>query len=512
MAGQLGPELTAGARGAPVLPPCVPGCMCIGHSRPDVVPSLWVEEPEVSEVLDLWTGAISSHQEVIGQDHGRALTLLDEVQASARQKDPRFLCPMCGAPLQLATVARRSRFFFRHPPRAASGCANLRRSLTASQVAARLHLGAKASRAHLLAKKSLARCLEADPRFTDIEVTARDVDWEAGTWHHADVTARIDEMPVAFEILLSARHLHPVLARRPRFRERNTLLVWVFARLEPSMEAPALDDIYFNETPTALMLSEETVQTTLRRREFMVECLWAESQTGADIEAVRRTLIPFHSLTLDARTQRFVHVEGRGKPYRPWRERFEAFWTSLDLRSKLSPEQYAQWRSLEREGRRRVGVRLPPHPLQEPRVLLDALYSAKLGRPVGWRFDKLVEVARLVSQVHPHYLQALRRAFDAYGRGPQLLHEDASGRWRRQVRLYQEAMARRDPSFLPDDRFDDLVDALFPELDWSGYRARLAPTAPEPFPRLYRPRSRPPLFRIDEPDDESYQAAPPERD
>lgn len=53
----------------------------------------------------------------------------------------------------------------------------------------------------------------------------------------------------------------------------------------------------------------------------------------------------------------------------------------------------------------------------------------------------------------------------AHGRGPQIIAEDTTGKWRvNKVKTYLAAWAQGNPNFAPDRRHDPLVAFLFPEI------------------------------------------------
>ena len=98
-------------------------------------------------------------------------------------------------------------------------------------------------------------------------------------------------------------------------------------------------------------------------------------------------------------------------------------------------------------------------------ALLDTLYSAGEGKPVGWGYANLVEVAHHVFDKHKGFLWAFKLMLTAHDRGPQMLAEDATKNWRRRkVRVYMKAWEDKDKAFAPDRRFDALVSFLFPEV------------------------------------------------
>ena len=96
---------------------------------------------------------------------------------------------------------------------------------------------------------------------------------------------------------------------------------------------------------------------------------------------------------------------------------------------------------------------------------LDTLYSAAEGRPVGWGHANLVKVAHHVFDKYKGHLWAFKLMLAAHGRGPQIVAEDTTGKWRSgKVKAYRDAWAEGNPNFVPDRRHDELISFLFPEI------------------------------------------------
>ena len=112
----------------------------------------------------------------------------------------------------------------------------------------------------------------------------------------------------------------------------------------------------------------------------------------------------------------------------------------------------------------RRGVVLPAYPNEISRQLLNALYSAREGKPIGFRFATFIEVAHWIASSHKGYLRTFRRALEVYGRATQLRDEDHTGKWRAKVAGYKDKLAAGDPAYASRDPQPELVKFLFPEL------------------------------------------------
>ncbi len=145
------------------------------------------------------------------------------------------------------------------------------------------------------------------------------------------------------------------------------------------------------------------------------------------------------------------------------RQEFEEFWLP---RYTSDPYDQHAWGRLRTKFRER-GIILPSEPNRRPVLLLNALYSARAGHPVGWRYRKLVEVAHCIADRHKDLLRAFRHALAVYGRAEQIRAEDKEEKWRKKAQAYKPLLANNTPEYKPDRSFDALVEILFPELGWS---------------------------------------------
>lgn len=205
----------------------------------------------------------------------------------------------------------------------------------------------------------------------------------------------------------------------------------------------------------------------------MLDCIWAEPTLMGNADLQRR-VVGFDDLTLERESQRAYYFDFDGardalqeqaqererQRLAEVREKFETWW--LDYETSDTPD-YRGWAELRR-ALAAERVELPQYPNHVPRTLLNALYSAKHGRVIGWRFKTFIEVAHRVEPAHRRYLHYFRRALAAYDRADQLRAEDKSGKWALKVKHYKAQMQINDPAYTPDTSDMKLVVLLFPEI------------------------------------------------
>lgn len=95
---------------------------------------------------------------------------------------------------------------------------------------------------------------------------------------------------------------------------------------------------------------------------------------------------------------------------------------------------------------------------------LNALCSARDGRPIGFGFGTFIEVAHWIASSHKGYLRAFQQALEAYGRAEQLKAEDHTGKWRDKVSLYKPKLQATDTTYASINPYPELTSFLFPEV------------------------------------------------
>jgi hypothetical protein len=144
------------------------------------------------------------------------------------------------------------------------------------------------------------------------------------------------------------------------------------------------------------------------------------------------------------------------------RERFEEFWLS-NSSNLHGNEIFQKWQKLS-DSLLKYNILLPTQCDERLKFLLNALYSAKYGKSIGYKFKALIQVAHQTENNHKEYLRIFGWALKIYGRDEQIKQEDISGKWAKKVNKFKPLMQLHDETYQHDDRFDQLISLLFPEL------------------------------------------------
>lgn len=438
--------------------------------------SLCVQQPEIEEVLDVMTGRIKTVHAVVGADYGRAEQLrmrLAEENATNRSS---YICPVCRVGVYLCihrTEQFGKRFYFKHRVENGNCPAITRGNLSKDEIEARKYNGVKESAAHIRMKEIIRDSLAQDPRFSKIEVEPR---WanDGGAWRKPDVRAVLNgQTKVVFEIQLSTTFLHVIAERRLFYREQGALLCWVFSEFDPEDARMTQDDIFYNNNRNLFLASEDTLVASSQNKQFMLDCHWHEPRIEGEalVDRWNSKRLPFTELSHDygLHCAYFYDYErNRGDlachlPKTSLANRFSAWWASHRY-----PKADQAWQTFRKEFST-YSVTLPEYP-QSLSGLLNALYSAKAGKAVGWIHPKFISVAHTVAGSHPEVLQPFLAALSAHGRNAQLRAEDSFkpgtrvGKWEGLLADCRREKNEGSTRFNRNLAHDGLIRFLFPEV------------------------------------------------
>lgn len=445
--------------------------------------SFCVANPEIEQVLDRLNGRLMQAPEAIGNNYAEVEALRMRLAESVALDNPAYICPICHVGVYLA--CRRDgdekRFYFKHRVENGNCPAVTRGVLTPDQIEARKYNGVKESDAHRRMKDIVAESLACDPNFSSIEMERVWKGQDRGAWRKPDVQAVwCGERRIAFEIQLSTTFLHVIAQRRLFYQREGGLLCWVFQRFDQNAALMTQDDIFFNNNHNLFLASEQTLDASKDARALVLDCRWLEpamNETTGMESVWRNKMVRFSELTQDPEQQRIFYFDHDG--LRPQlelkvrkedlRRRFEDWWSRSDW-----PNADDDWSSFKRQFATSQ-ISLPNHP-SALRGLLNGLYSARAGSPVGFRNAKFISVAHNIVSHYPDALMAFRAALMVYDRGHQLCTEDKPkpgetvGKWAKRVKDYQHRIAAGDCTYKPDRSRFPLIAFLFPEV-WQQMQA-----------------------------------------
>lgn len=439
--------------------------------KTDYPHALAVADPEIDEVLDLDSGEIRSAHEAIGGDYEKALQLRMSLRECIDAGKPLLACPLCAVPVHMVSLSQERLFYFRHETEDGRCPAKTKGRLSGERILAMKYDGARESAAHIRMKEIIVESLRLDPDFSDVEVEPIWKGAKKNERRRPDVRAVWrGTLPVAFEVQLSTTFLRVIAERRRFYLQNGGLLLWVFRRFDMGDARLTQDDIFYNNNRNAFVVSEETLRASSNAGAMVLDCIWSEPsiEEGRLLWTQKSCRSAFCDLTVEQAKQRIFLFDADGAKEHclaetrdgPLRDDFRKFWLSSNTYDD------GAWLSLRSRFAER-GLTLPRYPGDEKgfRALLDTLYTAREGTPVGWGHADVVKVAQHVFDKHKGHLWALKLVLAAHGRGDLIRKHDETRNWRdKKVKAYSAAWASKDSDFAPDRRFDELISFLFPEV------------------------------------------------
>ncbi|MDP2376004.1 DUF6035 family protein [Reyranella sp.] len=453
---------------------------------------------EIKEVRSFVSGRIIDSRKFIERPtYYRLIRARSKLQEARHRKKVRITCAICGVPVYL--VARTTRdFYFRHTLEDGKCPAVTRSKLTADEIKAMKYLGARESPAHKQTKEFIEQSLKVDAAFSNILAEKR---WSSkdrkATYRQPDVQARLGEMRIAFEVQLSTTFLSVVVGRREFYRSENAMLIWVLRRFDPADRRLTIDDLLFNNNSNILVVDDETVKLSEEQSAFVARCWYREPHLDEDEVRHRWSskLVKVREMTFNVEEQqafgfdvqsrkRELHRELEQQVERerqkPLDDAREAFFRFCEYRTN-----HTDYETLEidfddsTEPLRELGVPMP-RSVSEAATFIQhvlVLRSIQLGKPVGYRYNKLVQVLHTMAESYKDFLYFVGYALNIYGCNKLVAEQDSNGKWAKKCEAIRMAMKDRDPAYEPTMEWAKTFPILFPALagipKWAARRASL---------------------------------------
>ena len=452
-------------------------------------------------VLDLSTGqSLTLHQFIGEGDYGdlvqkKRLALEHDLLESR----VRFVCQRCRKPMVLRSKPmnkeHEDRFYLKHRFRSKE-CGGTK-GMTHEAICAMVYANTKESEAHRNYKAMIVESLAADPTFSDTQKEATWFAQDGVRWRKPDVQTIRGRQRIALEVQLSTTFVEVVAQRQAFYRENVGYLLWFFRDLSIGAFRQAEDDIFFSNNRNAFLITRETLTLSRRDGRMAMECAWVEPYLdGQTIEhRHRHQVMYFDQLQFDVKDGRVPRafffdydaarapldtlLEARQpKAVAPEPLPQEPAPTAINYQSDPALRDLMEtffrgfpnhvnnqelWAVVHARFKLR-GFDLPEHVRFDPVFpVLQAAYSAKLGRPVGCEQRYLIELANTLFNSHKPALWVFSAMMSHYDRGALLLERGDRKAWSDKVRQYHQAWIDGDPTYVPSHRYTTLLTFLFPE-------------------------------------------------
>jgi len=390
-----------------------------------------------------------------------------------------LVCLLCRQPVYLTGWLDRTSFWFKHYEERGDCPIKTRGRLSQEELRRAIYHGARESKEHLHLKDLLCRSMAADPLCSKPEIEKRFYSpVEIEKWRQPDVRATIGGRHIAFEVQRSSTFIDVITERWNFYTNAKIFLMWILPRLNEEYQLFTVKDVLYGNNRNVYVVNEETLERSLAERKFILACHYHEPDvTGGNVTPVWRSrFVSLDSLHFDAQRNRvyafdaeaeFANALAAPPPslrlngLDSLRDSFEEFW----LNGTSHPA--ANWRSeLGRFSHRFRSLGLSPEDtFPTPKAsVLDALYSVKHGRVIGYDYPDLLQVAHWMDTAYRPYLHHFWWLADAYQHAEEIKALDKTGKLRRKLALAKAEIKARNQAFAPDRTYDDLLCFLFPPL------------------------------------------------
>jgi hypothetical protein len=281
-------------------------------------------------------------------------------------------------------------------------------------------------------------------------------------------------------VQLSTTFLDVVLGRKRFYRQEGAALVWVLPSFDPSYRRMTTDDILFGNNSNILVVDDATVTASIAASQLVVRVWHRQPRIEGEriIDDWIERLVPWNELLIDVDRQTvcafdFAAAESTaisqlGRLREQQKAAKEATWRAAaaaaeqELRTEIFGWALAEDRvdDLVAYCADLLGT---PSDVRVPIRMVKVIETAKAGKPVGFGYDTLVEVAHHLFHQRPELLMGFGYLLRAYGHHHLLAKQDSSGKWAAKVSANREAM-RRDPRFQLAEDEQRLFDFLSKDL------------------------------------------------
>lgn len=451
----------------------------VGNTTID--PRAWAEavtRPEIDEVRNLKSGFLLDVRRLIRAfRYERAVLLRQSLKSLVKRGDARLVCATCGVPVYLACSTSK-RFFFRHRHEDGSCPAVTRTGLTEADIRAMKYRGTQESEAHKRIKALILRSLSADPRFTDLlsEQTWQSSEGLTGL-RRPDVSARIKDLRLAFEVQLSTTFLDVVLSRREFYRAERAALVWVLPNFHPNYRRMTDDDILFGNNSNIFVVDESTAAASEVAGTFMMKCWhrkpiidgdrivdewverlvrWDEIEVDVDLQTIQAFdySLDAAKLTEEIKAAKLARIAAEQAAVKQARIALEGELREHVMRLVLDDhsdddfvDRHDEWLALN-DRLRAINCGLEgryPDFMKVSRIV-HLIETARAGKPVGFNYKNLAEIGHHIFHQHPDLFLAYGFMLRAFGMKAVLDRDDRTGKLGAKIREERHKF-RIDPKY-----------------------------------------------------------------
>ena len=419
-----------------------------------------VVNPEIRGVFDVRSSeALDTEAYINSLKYREVIGLRTFIKDRLSTGQPCFKCIECDNPVTLVASPRK-RFFFRHTLEDGRCSAKTRGRFSQGEIRALIYGRRKESPRHRKLKTQISQSLSADPDFRNIVEEQRIAGVCAENWRKPDLLADRGNERYAFEAQVNPTFLDVILARGDFYRTENIILSWILPSFDPHDRRLAIDDIWFNNRKTILVVDDETTSLSETSKKFFVRC-WT---FNADLEhpAWEHHTIPFNCLNFSANSID-VEIASPNEKSDP-KILLEKLLGRRD--ETTQKERQKLWddvreifvdKGIELSGSYRCS--------SEFHALFLALKSLETGEVYGWSFQKLIQVAHHLKNGEPRVFPAFLACISAFRMNPIFEEQDRRRKFAEARDEFRRRWQEARDDFLLDPQEIAALSLLFPKAE-----------------------------------------------
>ncbi|WP_256735559.1 DUF6035 family protein [Pseudomonas sp. dw_612] len=265
-----------------------------------------------------------------------------------------------------------------------------------------------------------------------------------------------------------------IVGRWEFYRANGGSMIWVFQSFDPSSTKTAEEDIFFLNNLNVFIVNDRTLARSKASGRMAFDCWYAVPElTGRTIvNEWRRAEIFLDDLTFSPEKQLVFYND-----YQAQREAlessvntdvlrrdFHAFWTEFGRED--TPQSRERWIDLrERMAIAYPDIKLPNFHWTDPfQGAVSIVLSARYGRPIGYRFERLLNVSNQAFDSYKPFLLQLGWTLEIFEHNELLAEQDKKGTWAKRRGIIRAALQNRDEAYRSDRQYNHLFAFLVPEL------------------------------------------------
>ena len=241
----------------------------------------------ISELYNYHAERVVDVEEIFLLSEDEVYRLRNKIESFIQNNNPLFACNVCGQVVGLRVYKDHSGYYFSHLYKSNDCPIKTGVNYSSGDILRMKYNGAKESNKHFEIKTYIAKKLEDDPRFTDLEIekVVKGNGWSK-SWKKPDVSAKYKGKRLVFEIQLSTTYLDVIVNREFFYEEQKIPIFWIFSDFEPDNAKATHKDIFYNNWSNVLTIDQNSRELTENEGELFLTGYYKSYLFCKDQEAV----------------------------------------------------------------------------------------------------------------------------------------------------------------------------------------------------------------------------------